>query len=1309
VAAAAFVLVISLLGIASPAAAANRYVSGPIVGDTVWSAADTWIMTGNVTVRPGVTLTIEPGTAVKANFRVRLYVEGTLIADGAPGNLITFTPNSTATNIPWGGVQFNKSSEGSVSWASFSRAEQSIIATQSSPWISDNVIDSSFTGIVLDRSSSTVSQNQINYTNVAIQAMAGGDVVLSGNTITNVTGNPALGIYVTNLQSVQMWSNTIQGLAGQDGRTPGLPGGRGSDGAYAVGILVNATSSVILDGNQISQVVGGRGGNGAASGTGTGGRGGDGGPTAGIVTFSVDSLEILSTTVTSIVGGRGGNGGASSAASGNGGEGGTGGSAAAIESVEASTSAVWTANYVFSIAAGSGGDGGPSSFGTIGNGGTGSDAYAFLTGQAMNGEANWNTVQLIRGGFGGNSSNAARGGSGGNAGLAAGFWAFGVDGISAIHDNFMTDLRGGGGGAGRVAAGAGGDATGMLVVGDGSPFNLSTVQLNMMSSLTGGTGGVGTFGGGAGGSVTGFAALHVTLNSSWNTMDSLIGGKGGDAVFPANPAGRGGDSTAFVAALLPAATSSSDTIQTVTKGAPGAGAGTPTSYGVGLFAIGNATVRTSLTIWNGTLSGISDLDLHVNNYTEATTVNTPFSSSKLAVQNAGNLTVRNFLSVAAYWPNNITPVSGSSVLVTDDGAVAWDVPMPFGFADWLLVTDRVYVQSTTTIHDNRTDVTVSYPSSLFWDNPRSVDMATGHAESFGMIDAIPPTSSASPVPPYESSLTFFVGYTYDDGNGTGVESVSLWYRAGGAGAWTFYDSQTVPSPGGFSFTATADGTYEFYTVATDAAGNAEIAPATNDTWTIVDTVRPGSHVQELGTYQTSLSFLVSWAPDPSVTDIQTYTVQYNSGSGWKNWLVNTDATSGTFFAISQGVHGFRSIATDAAGNTEFEPATNDTWTIVDVVAPNTSVGLSGTNGLNGWYRSGVTVTLSASDETSGVASISYRIDGGVWQTYAAPFVVGGDGSHDVEYFATDRAGLVETTKTSPMQIDTTSPFGAAGSPNAGNTDPHNSISITFSEAMDHASVEQAFSTIPSVTGAFAWSSDSRNLVFQPDSPLAAGQGYTVLVESSAHDVAGNPMSGPYTFSFTTASAGFGGSILADGWWIFLLVAIAAATAIFLMWQRRRGGLTPKTTPVSAPPVRSQESAAILEDVFLLYHRDGVLIKHETRRLRPDVDTDILSGMLTAVQQFVKDALRGDDYAELNEMTVGHMHILIGRGKWLVLATRIEGDGTQSWTGQIERCIKDMEDHHWDQLEDWDGDMAIARVLMPYLKKLIQGGYALVDA
>src|SRR5437899_1554779 len=178
------------------------------------------------------------------------------------------------------------------------------------------------------------------------------------------------------------------------------------------------------------------------------------------------------------------------------------------------------------------------------------------------------------------------------------------------------------------------------------------------------------------------------------------------------------------------------------------------------------------------------------------------------------------------------------------------------------------------------------------------------------------------------------------------------------------------------------------------------------------------------------------------------------------------------------------------------------------------------------------------------------------------------------------------------------------------------------------------------------------------------------------------------------------SLVGQGRWIRLRVAAAIAGALFF-GVRRRSQAGSKPSPAAQT---AKESEAIVEDVFLLNHKDGLLIKHETRRLRPDVDTDILSGMLTAVQAFVKDALRGDDYADLNEMTVGHMHILIGRGKWLVLAARIEGDGSQSWTSQIERCIKDMEDHHWDQIEDWDGDMGLARVLTPYIKKLIQGGY-----
>jgi len=263
------------------------------------------------------------------------------------------------------------------------------------------------------------------------------------------------------------------------------------------------------------------------------------------------------------------------------------------------------------------------------------------------------------------------------------------------------------------------------------------------------------------------------------------------------------------------------------------------------------------------------------------------------------------------------------------------------------------------------------------------------------------------------------------------------------------------------------------------------------------------------------------------------------------------------------------------------------------------------------------------------------------------------------------------------------------------------VIVTFSEPMDRNSVALAFSITPAMNGAYQWSADSTQLTFIPARALNAGTTYAITVDSSAKDRAGNPMTQSRTFQFSTAGGGLtGGFSVGEYWWLLAVVGAVAGGALFMILRRR--GSAAKAPPAAA--AAEKESNAIVEDVFLLNHRDGVLIKHETRRLRPDVDTDILSGMLTAVQQFVKDALRGDDYADLNEMTVGHMHILIGRGKWLVLAARIEGDGSESWTGRIERCIKDMEDHHWDQLEDWDGDMALARVLAPYLKKLISGGY-----
>lgn len=131
--------------------------------------------------------------------------------------------------------------------------------------------------------------------------------------------------------------------------------------------------------------------------------------------------------------------------------------------------------------------------------------------------------------------------------------------------------------------------------------------------------------------------------------------------------------------------------------------------------------------------------------------------------------------------------------------------------------------------------------------------------------------------------------------------------------------------------------------------------------------------------------------------------------------------------------------------------------------------------------------------------------------------------------------------------------------------------------------------------------------------------------------------------------------------------------------------------------------AIIDEVFLMY-RDGRLIKHFTRRLKPDVDQDILSGMLTAVQEFVKDTFRGEE-GELDQMKFGRFQVLIGRGRFITIATVVIGEEVEPFRPQIAKTVDDIEADYEVLLRDWDGDIGELTVLGRYVNDLIDGRYA----
>ncbi len=78
--------------------------SGSLPYNQIWSGTHT--LTGDVTVPAGLILTIEPGSTIRIPSGKKITVNGTLIAEGESGNMITFNSISGT----WGGLNFNDSS-----------------------------------------------------------------------------------------------------------------------------------------------------------------------------------------------------------------------------------------------------------------------------------------------------------------------------------------------------------------------------------------------------------------------------------------------------------------------------------------------------------------------------------------------------------------------------------------------------------------------------------------------------------------------------------------------------------------------------------------------------------------------------------------------------------------------------------------------------------------------------------------------------------------------------------------------------------------------------------------------------------------------------------------------------------------------------------------------------------------------------------------------------------------------------------------------------------------------------------------------
>ncbi len=242
--------------------------------------------------------------------------------------------------------------------------------------------------------------------------------------------------------------------------------------------------------------------------------------------------------------------------------------------------------------------------------------------------------------------------------------------------------------------------------------------------------------------------------------------------------------------------------------------------------------------------------------------------------------------------------------------------------------------------------------------------------------------------------------------------VATYYRVDG-GSWQE----------GTQFSITEDGrhTIEFFSV--DAAGWREQGFPT-PIW--VDTTPPPAPPYvwaEPNTWTRVNDFTLRWATPSDLSQVV--------GAYYALDTPPTSVTDGTYVegghfiehiqVPDEGAHTVYVWLRDGAGNASIDHlAVLEQGLKYDATPPTTHPRLQGTEGLAGWWRSPVTVTLTVTDALSGLKATHVSLDGGPWVRQRQLFIRS-EGKHTLRFYSEDRAGNREESKELTVRLDMTPP------------------------------------------------------------------------------------------------------------------------------------------------------------------------------------------------------------------------------------------------------------------------------------------------
>lgn len=158
----------------------------------------------------------------------------------------------------------------------------------------------------------------------------------------------------------------------------------------------------------------------------------------------------------------------------------------------------------------------------------------------------------------------------------------------------------------------------------------------------------------------------------------------------------------------------------------------------------------------------------------------------------------------------------------------------------------------------------------------------------------------------------------------------------------------------------------------------------------------------------------------------------------------------------------------------------------------------------------------------------------------------------------------------------------------------------------------------------------------------------------------------------------------------------------LSWRSLRWRLDARRTGKSfAEVVLLNTLVYRVEQVFLIHRPSGLLLQHVTAEGTPVQDADMVSGMLTAIRDFVQDSFHVADDEGVQTLTVGDLSVWVEQGPHAIVAAVIRGTAPADFRAALQQAVERVHAHYADLLEEFAGDAAPFAGTRPTLEECLQ--------